>query len=252
VNDLISIGQFAALTSLSPKALRIYHEQGLLEPAVVDPDSGYRYYRPDQIDRATRIALMRRIGVSLGQIADHLAHPSVEHIDRWRTELDEQTADRHHLLDRLRHLTTSRPDTKDDTHMPTDTPASTDIPGSRGRATLTRAIPVLASLDLEATGRFYTERLGFEVAATYPDYLITNRDDIEIHFWLTDDTDIPKQTSCYVRVAGIDALYAEMEAAGVVHPNGPLTTKDYGVRDFAVLDGDGNLIKFGERIATAE
>ena len=35
--------------------------------------------------------------------------------------------------------------------------------------------------------------------------------------------------------------------AGVVHPNGPLTDQPWGYREFAALDSDGNLIKFGER-----
>ena len=50
-------------------------------------------------------------------------------------------------------------------------------------------------------------------------------------------------------VEGIDALYAEMQAAGVVHPNGLLQQQPWGMKEFAVLDGDGNLIKFGERVA---
>jgi len=41
----LSIGAFSRLTHLSVKTLRYYHEVGLLEPAVVDPDSGYRYYQ---------------------------------------------------------------------------------------------------------------------------------------------------------------------------------------------------------------
>ena len=48
-------------------------------------------------------------------------------------------------------------------------------------------------------------------------------------------------------MTGIDALYEEMTAAGVVHPNGSLQEQPWGMREFAVLDGDGNLIKFSER-----
>ena len=44
----LSIGDFSRATHLSIKTLRYYHEVGLLEPAVIDPDSGYRYYRPAQ------------------------------------------------------------------------------------------------------------------------------------------------------------------------------------------------------------
>jgi len=116
---------------------------------------------------------------------------------------------------------------------------------------LRRAVPVLASLDIEATQRFYAERLGFATVARYPDYGIVARDDVQIHFWLTDDAAIPKATSCRVDVDGIDALYEELRAAGVVHPNGPLTDQPWGLREFAVLDGDGNLITFGQQAGTA-
>jgi catechol 2,3-dioxygenase-like lactoylglutathione lyase family enzyme len=117
-------------------------------------------------------------------------------------------------------------------------------------AALMRAVPVLASLDIEATLRFYAERMGFETVARYPDHGIVARDDVEIHFWLTDDADIPKATSCRIDVAGVDQLYEEMSGSGVVHPNGPLTEQPWGFREFAVLDDDGNMIKFGQPAST--
>ena len=58
--------------------------------------------------------------------------------------------------------------------------------------------------------------------------------------------DIPKATSCRVDVVGIDRLYEEMSASGVIHPNGSLTDQPWGFREFAVLDNDGNMIKFGQ------
>jgi len=123
----------------------------------------------------------------------------------------------------------------------------TPVPTDPSLALLQRAVPVLASLDIEATQRFYVDKLGFTAIAQYPDYGIVARDDVQIHFWLTDDADIPKATSCRVDVDGVDQLYEEMSAAGVVHPNGPLTDQPWGLREFAVLDGDGNMIKFGQR-----
>ncbi len=47
---------------------------------------------------------------------------------------------------------------------------------------LQRAIPVLASLDLEATQRFYAEKIGFMPVARYPDYAICTRDGVQLHF----------------------------------------------------------------------
>ena len=66
--DLMSIGEFARLSRLSPKALRLYDELGLLPPAQVDPDSGYRWYAAGQLDNARLVAALRQIGVPLAQI----------------------------------------------------------------------------------------------------------------------------------------------------------------------------------------
>ena len=232
VDELIPIGQFSALTWLSPKALRIYHEQGLLEPAEIDPSSGYRYYAPSQISVAARIGTLRRAGIALAEIAEFLRSPSADRVDTWRTALEAEIAERRRMLDHIAQLT----DPKELTTV-TDTTAPT----------LQRAIPVLASLDLEATQRFYAERLGFDPLFAYPDYAISGREGVQIHFWLTDDVAIPKSTSCRIDVTGIEMLYDEMRAAGVVHPNAPLREQPWGIKEFGVLDGDGNLIKFGER-----
>jgi DNA-binding transcriptional MerR regulator len=66
--DLLSIGEFARCSRLSPKALRLYDELGLLPPARVDEDSGYRYYRESQLDRARLIAALRQLQLSLADI----------------------------------------------------------------------------------------------------------------------------------------------------------------------------------------
>jgi DNA-binding transcriptional MerR regulator len=67
--DLVSIGDFARLSGLSPRALRLYDEVGLLSPARVDPDSGYRWYGTGQVDRARLIVSLRHLGVPLARIA---------------------------------------------------------------------------------------------------------------------------------------------------------------------------------------
>jgi DNA-binding transcriptional MerR regulator len=65
---LLRIGEFARASSLSIKALRVYHETGLLVPAVVDPDTGYRAYSPAQLTDAAMIRVLREVGVSLPDI----------------------------------------------------------------------------------------------------------------------------------------------------------------------------------------
>ena len=61
-------GEFGAAARLSPKALRLYAEQGLLVPASVDPATGYRCYAPDQLPRARLIARLRQLGLPLARI----------------------------------------------------------------------------------------------------------------------------------------------------------------------------------------
>ncbi|MBC3842233.1 MerR family transcriptional regulator [Streptacidiphilus sp. 4-A2] len=70
---LVSIGGFARLSRLSPKALRLYDELGLLVPAHVDAETGYRWYAPEQLDQARLVSSLRRVGVPLARIRDVLA-----------------------------------------------------------------------------------------------------------------------------------------------------------------------------------
>lgn len=65
---MLTIGAFARASRLSPKALRLYDELGLVRPAVVDSVSGYRYYRPEQLERARLVAWLRRLGMPLARI----------------------------------------------------------------------------------------------------------------------------------------------------------------------------------------
>lgn len=64
----LSIGDFSRASGLSPKALRLYDDMGLLRPDTVDESNGYRYYDPDQLDRARLVARLRMIGMSLERI----------------------------------------------------------------------------------------------------------------------------------------------------------------------------------------
>jgi DNA-binding transcriptional MerR regulator len=68
VQTLISIGDFARATHLSVKALRLYHQEGLLDPAAVDPSSGYRRYDLAQIPTAQVIRRLRDLDMPLEDI----------------------------------------------------------------------------------------------------------------------------------------------------------------------------------------
>ena len=73
---LVSIGDFSRMTHLSIKALRFYHDQGLLEPARIDPDSGYRFYEPAQVPVAQVIRRFRDLDMPLDQVKAVLRPPT--------------------------------------------------------------------------------------------------------------------------------------------------------------------------------
>jgi DNA-binding transcriptional MerR regulator len=67
---LLSIGEFAAATQLSQKALRIYDEQGLLPPVRIDTVTGYRYYGSDQVALGRLVRTLREMNLSLTDISN--------------------------------------------------------------------------------------------------------------------------------------------------------------------------------------
>ncbi len=81
---LVGIGEFARLSRLSPKALRLYDEVGLLPPASVDSDTGYRWYAASQLESARLVAELRQLGVPLAQIKVIISLPSAEAAEQVR------------------------------------------------------------------------------------------------------------------------------------------------------------------------
>jgi DNA-binding transcriptional MerR regulator len=92
---LLTIGDFSRMTHLSIKALRHYHDVGVLEPATVDPYTGYRSYHTSQVAAAQVIRRLRDLGMPLDGIKVVLSAPDVEsrnaeitaHLDRMERQL---------------------------------------------------------------------------------------------------------------------------------------------------------------------
>ncbi|MEL7372278.1 MAG: MerR family transcriptional regulator [Myxococcota bacterium] len=68
--EVYAIGQFSLMSRLSVRTLRRYHELGLLVPARIDEQSGYRYYGPAEVDRARVITALRNLDFSLKEIGE--------------------------------------------------------------------------------------------------------------------------------------------------------------------------------------
>ena len=94
---LVSIGDFSRMTHLSVKALRHYHDVGVLDPAEIDAASGYRYYEPDQIVTAQVIRRFRDLGMPLDDIRALITAPDVAarsevifaHLQRMESQLSQ-------------------------------------------------------------------------------------------------------------------------------------------------------------------
>ena len=82
--DRMSIGEFASRSRLSAKALRLYDELGLLPPAWVDENSGYRFYEPSQLKQARLIAALRQLRVPLVEIKAILLLEPIQAAERVR------------------------------------------------------------------------------------------------------------------------------------------------------------------------
>ena len=97
---LLSIGAFAHASRLTPKALRLYDELGLLRPAYVDPASGYRFYDPAQLERARLVAWLRRLGMPLARIrvvAELPPRQAADQVAAYWAQVEADTAQRRDL-----------------------------------------------------------------------------------------------------------------------------------------------------------
>jgi DNA-binding transcriptional MerR regulator len=82
----VTIGEFSRRSRLSPKALRIYDELGLVVPAKVDAETGYRLYDEGQVERARLVGLLRRMEMPLSEIARVLSlepEAATRALDEW-------------------------------------------------------------------------------------------------------------------------------------------------------------------------
>jgi uncharacterized glyoxalase superfamily protein PhnB len=105
--------------------------------------------------------------------------------------------------------------------------------------------PGMPTTDMERTLRHYA-RMGFAARVYASDgFAILTRDGVELHFSLRTDHDPRRTAACiYVRVEDVDAVYRELEAAGVELRREPRDT-DHRMRELPHIDPDNHLIIFG-------
>ncbi|MBB5863584.1 VOC family protein [Xanthomonas sp. 3058] len=117
-----------------------------------------------------------------------------------------------------------------------------------------RTIPLLPSRSIARTLVFY-RRLGF-VGDAHPHdagYAILTRGEVELHFFAHPDLEPAAcYAGCYIRVGNADEVYAAMRVADLptrgIPRLDPVADKPWGMREFAIVDEDGNLLRIGQVI----
>jgi catechol 2,3-dioxygenase-like lactoylglutathione lyase family enzyme len=129
---------------------------------------------------------------------------------------------------------------------------------------LGQTIPALPVRDAVASVDFYRDRLGFDVLHHDGGFAVLRRDDAVVHLWEASDETwrrgvdlerpidsgaesfIAGTASCRIVVDGVDDLYKELSVADVLHrvSQEGVDDTDFGTREFATLDRDGNLVTF--------
>jgi len=137
----------------------------------------------------------------------------------------------------------------------------------KARSRLSQTIPAMPVRDMPSAVTFYRDRLGFEVLHHDGGLAVLRRDDAVVHLWESSDEGwreredtsvnpvcsgaesfLAGTASFRVQVSGVDELFGEMQRADVLHrvSKGGVDDTDFGTREFATLDLDGNLVTFFE------
>ena len=112
--DLLTIGDFARAAGLTPKALRLYDDLGLLRPAEVDEHSGYRRYAPAQLEQARLVATLRLVGMPLAriqQVLDGSPAAAAREVEAYWLQVEADTTSRRDIVTTLvQQLRSEAPD----------------------------------------------------------------------------------------------------------------------------------------------
>ena len=134
---------------------------------------------------------------------------------------------------------------------------------------LSQTIPAMPVRDAASAVDFYRDRLGFQVLHHDGGFAVLGRDEAVVHLWQAGDESWRERTpgespvcsgaesfiagtaNFRIRVEGVDALFDEMASSDVLHPvsRGGVDETDFGTRELATLDQDGNLVTFFEWVS---
>jgi RimJ/RimL family protein N-acetyltransferase/catechol 2,3-dioxygenase-like lactoylglutathione lyase family enzyme len=109
--------------------------------------------------------------------------------------------------------------------------------------------PLIPAQNVDKAVSFYCETLGFQKVwadANPANLAILYRGDVQVFLSVDPVADHARATSLRIGVENIEQLYSEYGAKDVIHPNGKLTTKPWGLKEFIILDLNGVCVAFHE------
>lgn len=153
MRNLLPIGRFSEVCRLSIPALRHYDELGLLPPAAVDPDTGYRYYSMAQASDADRIRTLRFLDMPLPEIRAILAggpERTRSLLEGHRQRLAEQAERQRYAITLLDSMLREDPPMAYEVHLREATPQP--AAAIRGRAAWAELGPFVGGALMEVVG----------------------------------------------------------------------------------------------------
>lgn len=232
----MTIGRFARISGLSIHTLRHYDDVGILAPAVIDPSSGYRRYRREQVREARLIQALRWIELPLDEIRavlnDHSGETTAEVLHRHGQRLERraslvtrQLADIDHYLDKGLSMTPM---------------------------TGTRPVQLkIAVDDIDEAINFYRQAFGFHYDVTrrtddedYSSFMFSKYGEADfflLHLLEDSDIDRPGSTTFGLSVDDLDMTHANALTAGATELIAPRESQGMP-RNSAVRDPSGNWI----------
>ncbi|MGI9241582.1 MAG: bleomycin resistance protein [Verrucomicrobiales bacterium] len=116
------------------------------------------------------------------------------------------------------------------------------------------AIPIMPCRSVNDTAAFY-KRFDFDakIWGAPNNYAILTRGTIELHFFTQVDLDPASSSAgCYIRVSNVDDIHGEFASANLQDSGIPrmdaVENKPWGMREFAIVDLNGNLIRIGQAV----
>jgi hypothetical protein len=110
---------------------------------------------------------------------------------------------------------------------------------------ISKIIPVLPMLNTKETIKFYEYYFGFTVI-DQGGYLLMQKDDIQLHFFLCTDEYLCRNSRCYIVVKNIEDLYSDCCALDIIYLKDRLKNTSGGNKEFCIYDNNGNTLRFAE------